>query len=143
MQLSPHFELSEFTRSYLATRLRLDNTPPDESIGAIQALCLNALEPLRMHFGRPVHINSGYRSPALNRAVGGVRSSQHIWTAGWAAVDLEIPGIPNQDVFDWLVANVPFDQLIAEFMKTDDPAAGWAHLSYSLIRNRKQVIRIG
>ena len=78
MKLSEHFDLNEFTRSATADRLHIDNSIPEEFIPNLKNLCQQVLEPLREHFGIPVIISSGYRCPALNRAVGGVPNSQHL-----------------------------------------------------------------
>lgn len=84
MELSEHFDLNEFTRSATADRLHIDNNlnPSDPTgqsiINNLRNLCQQFLEPLREHFGIPVIISSGYRCPALNRAVGGVSNSQHL-----------------------------------------------------------------
>ena len=75
--LSEHFNLTEFTTSLVAATRRIDNTPPLSAVGNLQQLCLHVLEPLRAHLGHAVRINSGYRSPRLNAAVGGVKTSDH------------------------------------------------------------------
>ena len=106
MKLSEHFDLNEFTRSATADRLHIDNSIPEELIPSLKNLCEKVLEPLRQHFGTPVVISSGYRCPALNRAVGGVPNSQHL--KGEAA-DIVMPKIA--DAFYWLIDNTPFDQL--------------------------------
>ena len=81
--LSEHFRLTEFTTSLVAVTRRIDNTPPLSAVSNLQQLCLHVLEPLRAHLGHAVRINSGYRSPRLNAAVGGVKTSDH--TRGCAA----------------------------------------------------------
>ena len=114
MKLTEHFSLSEFERSATADRLHIDNTIPEELIPNLKNLCVQVLEPLREHFGTPVVISSGYRCPALNRAVGGASNSQHL--TGEAA-DIIFPSTLNSqpstltDAFYWLIDNVPFDQL--------------------------------
>jgi hypothetical protein len=142
MKLSPHFSLAEFTRSQTATRRHIDNTPPPTSIPVIKDLCHNILEPVRLHFNRPVTISSGYRSPELNRLIGGVPTSQHIWTAEYAAVDFEITGADNEFIFDWVGLHCPYDQLILEFHTPGQPSSGWVHVSYSLTNNRHEAFRI-
>lgn len=103
-KLSPHFWLHEF----LATaHTELANVPNAAIIGNLEALCVNVLEPMRAALGGPVVITSGYRSPALNAAVGGVPNSQH--QLGEAA-DLYIPGVELDDIIDWLVRDGKFDQ---------------------------------
>jgi zinc D-Ala-D-Ala carboxypeptidase len=140
MQISEHFSLKEMTESYTATRLKIDNSPPNDVIENLKLLCQNVLEPIRKHFGKPVKINSAYRCPALNKAVGGASNSQHV--VGSAA-DIEVPGVANEELAKWIEKNLTFDQLIREFMKPNDPTAGWVHVSFSKARNRKQSIKIG
>lgn len=138
-QLSEHFHLSEFTRSQTAARRRIDNTPPAEAVEALRALCVNVLEPVRVHFARPVMISSGYRSPALNRAIGGAPSSQH--SKGEAA-DFEIPGVSNAEVCRWMHRNLNYDQLILEFYTPGQPNSGWVHVSWRVpYRNQELTAR--
>ncbi len=127
MKLSPHFYLSEFTQSQTATRLMLDNTPGRAEIAALTLLCEKVLEPVRENYGRPVNISSGYRSPAVNRALRGSRNSQH--TKGEAA-DFEIAGISNLRICQWMERRLNYDQLILEFYQPGIPASGWVHVSY-------------
>lgn len=131
MQLSAHFQLIEFTRSTTAVRRGLSNEPGLEQIEALRALCANVLEPLReLVTNRPIRINSGYRSLAVNQAVGGSRNSQHM--VGEAA-DLTVEGFTPAQVFDLLrVSELPFDQLILE--------GNWLHISYSRNQRRQQCL---
>jgi putative chitinase len=136
MQLSQHFNLKEFTKSETATRKRIDNTPNLEHANNLKMVCENILEPVRKHFGKPVRINSGYRGPALNKAVGGSAKSQH---CNGEAVDFEIDGLPNPDLAKWVAENCDFDQIILEFYDPKEgPNSGWVHASYSKGKNRKQ-----
>lgn len=128
MQLSDHFYLSEFTASQTASRLMIDNIPNSHEIAAMRTLCQKVLEPVRIHFNRPVRISSGYRSTALNRALMGARSSQHI--KGEAA-DFEINGIPNPDICNWMERRLNYDQLILEFYTPGIADSGWVHVSYT------------
>lgn len=127
MKLSTHFHLSEFTQSQTAIRLMLDNTPNRTQIAALKLLCEKVLEPVREHYNRPVMISSGYRSPAVNRAVRGSRSSQH---AKGEAADFELPGLANLSVCRWMERNLNYDQLILEFYEPGVPNSGWVHVSY-------------
>ena len=111
MQLSKNFTLAEFTKSQTATRRGLDNTPSQEHLGNATSLFRNVVQKIRDHFGVTV-INSGYRGPALNEAVGGSSNSQH---CKGEAVDIECPGTGNYDVAKWISENCDFDQLILEF----------------------------
>lgn len=139
MNLSPHFTLAEMVKSSVALRKGLDNTPPPEVIANLKALCENVLEPVRSHFGM-VTINSGYRSPAVNRAAGSKTSkSQHV--SGHAA-DFECPGTANAQVADWIRRMLKFDQLILEFHTPGDPHSGWVHVSWAGPANRNHVLTI-
>jgi putative chitinase len=137
MQLSEHFNLREFTKSETAIRKRIDNTPNAQHANNLKVVCEKILEPVRKHFGKPVRINSGYRGPALNAAVGGSNKSQH---CNGEAVDFEIDGLPNPDLAKWVADNCEFDQIILEFYDPKEgPNSGWVHASYtSSGTNRKQ-----
>lgn len=138
-QLSEHFHLSEFTKSQTASRRGIDNAPGAWEIGNLRKLCQNVLEPVRAHFGRPVVISSGYRSPALNRAIGGSVKSQHC--KGQAA-DFEIPGVSNVEVARWIHRNLNYDQLILEFYTPGQPNSGWVHVSWTApYRNQELTAR--
>jgi len=136
VRLSKHFTLAEFTRSNTASRRGIDNTPSAKHIAAMKLLCEEVLEPLRAHFGgRPVRVTSGFRSPALCRAIGSSSRSQH---AKGEAVDFEIPGVSNYEVACWIRDNLTFDQLILECYTQGSPNSGWIHVSYRKGRARKQ-----
>ena len=137
MRLSTNFTLAEFTKSQTATRKGLDNTPGPEHLENAKALFQNVVQPVRDNFGVTV-INSGYRGPALNEAVGGSSKSQH---CKGEAVDIECPGTGNYDVAKWIEDHCDFDQLILEFYKDNEPTSGWIHCSYSTNRNRNQSLR--
>jgi hypothetical protein len=139
MKLSEHFSLEEMTKSQTGSRKGIDNTPGEKEIQNLKLLCQNVLEKIRIHFGRPVNVNSGYRGPALNKAIGGAKKSQHL--TGQAA-DIEIAGIDNKILFCWIKDNLEFDQLILEYYKPGVPDSGWVHVSWNSEGNRKQVITI-
>lgn len=127
MKISQHFSLNEFTNSPTALARGISNVPTADHLANITHVVRTILEPVRLHFDKPVTINSGYRSPALNVAVGGSTTSQH---CNGEAVDFEIPGIPNKTVAEWVTANLPFDQCILEFYNPDEGAnSGWVHVS--------------
>jgi uncharacterized protein YcbK (DUF882 family) len=140
MKLTENFSLEEMTKSQTGARKNIDNTPTPEIIDNLKKLCENVLEKVRAHFGRPVMVNSGFRGPKLNKVIGGARNSQHL--TGQAA-DIEIPGLDNKVVFDWIKDNLDFDQLILEFYRPGIPDSGWVHVSWNSKKNRKQVIKIG
>ena len=135
MQLSNNFTLSELTKSQTALRRGIDNTPTDEHIANLEALCQHILQPVRNYFAKPVTVNSGYRGPALNEAIGGASSSQHC--KGQAA-DIEIPGISNYELANHISQHLEYDQLILEFYTPGDPNSGWVHVSYNVDGNRKE-----
>jgi zinc D-Ala-D-Ala carboxypeptidase len=138
-QLSEHFSLDEFTRSFAATRLGIDNTPPVEAVSNLQCLCQEVLEPLRRHARRPVVISSGYRSRQLNQAVGGATRSQH---CKGEAADIHIPDIrTGHEWFHYIATHLPFDQLIWEYVGT----AAWIHVSHRRRHadNRHQILAKG
>jgi hypothetical protein len=139
MQLSKHFELAEFIRSSTAKRAGISNMPTDAHLENIKLLCEKVLEPIRVHFARPIILSSGYRSSALNRAVGGSSSSQHC--SGEAAdIDMDGTNVTNAQIFNYIKDNLEFDQLIWEFGTDTNP--DWVHVSYeSNGRQRKQILR--
>jgi hypothetical protein len=134
MNLSKHFTLDEMLKSPTAQRLGIDNTPDAEQLENLRDLVEFILEPLRVHYGRPIIVTSGFRCPKLNKAVGGSSTSQH---AKGQAVDIRSVSDrrdDNKEIFDMIrEMKLPFDQLIDEF------DYDWVHVSYSP-RNRRQVL---
>ena len=131
IQLTTHFKLSEFTNSTTATARHIENTLSEsnpqqaEIIANLRALCENVLEPPRQWYGKPIAIGSGYRCPALNRAVGGVATSLHM--KGEAA-DLHLPSIAiGRQWIEHLLEVGLFDQLIWEH---DKSGHYWIHISF-------------
>ena len=122
MNLSPHFTLEELTRSEVAARNGWDNSPNQEEIANLQRLAYLLEKVKEAVGGKPVMINSGFRSKQVNDAVGSKDSSQH--RIGCAA-DLRVPGMtPKQVVDACITASVLFDQIILEF-------DAWTHISVS------------
>lgn len=137
MKLSPNFSLAEMTKSDTALRLDMDNTPGEEEITNLTALAENVLQKVRDHFGKGVKVNSGFRHPDVNGAVGGSKTSDHC--KGMAA-DIEIPGVANAELAEWIVENCEFRQVILEFYTPGIPDSGWVHVSYNPDDNKKQVL---
>ena len=137
MKLSKNFSLKEMTKSQTALRRGINNEPGDEQEANLQQLCEQVLQKVRDHFGKPVTVNSGYRSPELNKAIGGSTTSDHC--KGMAA-DIEIPGISNYEIADWIKENCEFRQLILEFYTPGVPDSGWVHVSYNYEENEKKVM---
>ena len=123
LQLSPHFRLSEFTRSRTAEAAGIDNRIPEALIPNLVTLCEAVLEPLRQHAGKPITISSGYRCPRLNALVGGVANSQHL--SGEAA-DLHLPSLAEgREWFHWIATYCSYDQLLWERRGS----TRWIHVS--------------
>lgn len=139
MQLSEHLSLAEVIRSESAKRHGVSNMPTEQHIKNFKLLAEKVFEPIREHFGKPIHISSGYRSQSLNGIIGGSLSSQH---CKGEALDLDMDGtdITNKQIFDFIKDHLEFDQLIWEFGTKDNP--NWVHVSYSSTdKQRKQVLR--
>jgi hypothetical protein len=101
-------------------------------------LAENVFQPIREHFGVPIHISSGYRSAALNKAVGGSASSQHC-TGEAIDIDMDGTSITNAQIFNFIKDNLNFDQMIWEFGTDTNP--DWVHVSYeSTGKQRKQIL---
>jgi len=126
MKLSENFTMAEFIKSDTANRLGIDNTPEGEHLENAKALFENVVQKVRDHFG-PTVINSGYRCPELNEAVRGSKTSQH---CHGEAADIEVPGVANGELAQWIVDNLEFDQVILEFYTPGEPSSGWVHVTY-------------
>jgi zinc D-Ala-D-Ala carboxypeptidase len=137
MNLTKNFTLEEMTKSETALRYDIDNTPNEQEISSMKLLAEKVLQPVRDHFGKGVKVNSGFRNQDVNQKVGGSRNSDHI--RGQAA-DIEIPGIPNAELAEWIKDNLEYNQLILEFYTPGVPDSGWVHVSYIPEDNKKQVL---
>ncbi len=138
MKLSDNFSLIEFTKSQTAERKGIENNPNEIHVIAMESLCHYILERVRSAFGKPVNINSGYRSPALCEAIGSKSTSQH---CDGEAADIEIYGVSNYDLAKYIENNLNFDQLILECWDGIEPNSGWVHVSYvNENANRKDVL---
>jgi hypothetical protein len=140
MKISQNLSLSEVTRSDSAKRHGIDNTPTAEHLENFKLLAEKVFEPIRLHFGTPIHISSGYRSEALNKFIKGSASSQH---CKGQAIDIDMDGssngVTNKMIFDFIKEKLDFDQLIWEFGTDSNP--DWVHVSYSKAGNRKQKLK--
>lgn len=129
MKLSEHFTLQELTFSSTAVAKKLDNTPSEAVLANLSKLSNGLLEVVRKAYGHPIKITSGYRSPKVNSAVGGSKTSQHL--TGEAA-DMKAIGTTNKELFDVIVKlikdrKILCGQLIWEYGTKKEP--GWIHLS--------------
>jgi hypothetical protein len=127
MKLSNNLSLAEMTKSSTAQRRGIDNMPTPEHMENMKVLAAKIFQPIREHFNRPILISSGYRSKALNDAIGGSQTSQH--SIG-EAIDIDMDGttLSNTDIFNYIKDNLDFDQLIWEFGNDEKP--DWVHVSY-------------
>jgi hypothetical protein len=130
-----HFTWAEVTRSPTATRLHINNGIPPELIpNAVYTA--EQMEVVRSVLGVPIHVNSWYRSPALNAAVGGAKTSAHMKAL---AVDFEPRGTPLMEAFHRLsLSSIPFDQLIHEGTRD---GADWIHIGFTVGTPRREVLR--
>ena len=138
MKLSKNFTLSELTKSQTAVRKNIKNEPSTAHVENLIHLAETVLQPIRDHFGKPVVISSGYRSPELCEAIGSSSKSQH---ARGEPADFEIMGVDNMQLAMWINKNTDFDQLILEFYEPGDPNSGWVHCSAVREGSRAQVLK--
>lgn len=141
MMLSAHLSVAEYIKSDTAKRKGIDNSMTPEHTENAKVLAEKVFEPIRLHFGKPIYLSSGYRSKALNSAIGGSLSSQH---CSAEAMDLDQDdrgtGVTNRMVFDYIKNNLDFDQLIWEFGDSQNP--DWVHVSFKVKGgNRKQILK--
>ena len=131
MKITTNFTLTELT----CTNTGLQNNPGKEQVIALITLCGKVLQPARNLIGEAIHVNSGFRSPAVNRAVGGARNSQHL--RGEAADITVLSREGNKQLFEIIRDNLSFDQLINERNYS------WIHVSYkSPKENRRQILHL-
>ncbi len=137
--ISKHISDREGVYSITATRRGIDNTPSEEHLENMKLLAEKIFEPLRKWVGGPIRINSFYRGPELNKAIGGSSKSQH---CKGQAMDIDDTGChkTNAEMYAWIKDNVDFDQMIWEF--GDDENPNWVHVSYvSPEENRNRCLK--
>lgn len=137
--ISKHISIKESVRSITAERLGLHNFPDNDTLINMQLIANRVFEPLREWVGGPIKINSFYRSPDLNKAIGGSKKSQH---CKGQAIDIDdtYGNATNAEMFNYIKDTLSFDQLIWEFGDDDNPS--WVHVSYvSEKENRQRVLR--
>ena len=138
MKLTENLSLAEVTKSATAIRMGITNTPSATHLIALKEVSKNIFQPCREHFGKPLAVTSGYRSEALNEAIGGSKTSQH---SKGEALDLDADvfgGFSNAELFNYIKDHLDFDQLIWEFGNNNNPA--WVHCSYKTRGNRNEVL---
>jgi zinc D-Ala-D-Ala carboxypeptidase len=132
--ISKHITFTEATHSPTAAKLGINNNPDKAQLEAMILVAEKCFEPLRTWYGKPIKVNSFFRSDLLNRAVKGSLTSQH---KKGEAIDLDAGSKEeNKKLFDWIKANLDFDQLLNEYNYS------WVHISYSKTKNRKQILII-
>ena len=125
--ISKYISYKEGVYSNTETRRGIDNTPNDEQLNNMELIADNIFEPLRTYVGGPIKINSFFRSPDLNTAIGGSGKSQH---CKGQAIDIDdtFGRMTNAEMYHWVKDNLDFDQMIWEFGNDDNP--NWVHISY-------------
>lgn len=132
-KIGKYFTLDELT----VTTTGLNNIPMQSEKENLVKLVDNILDPLRELYGKPIHINSGYRSPLVNKKIGGAATSQHV--RGQA---VDITGGSKEEnlkLFNLIVKNFKFDQII--FEKGDSKGPDWVHVSFSSTKNRGEKLK--
>lgn len=133
--MGKYFDIKELCHSDTANARGIDNTPNPYIKKNLEALIENVLDPVREWYGKPIYVNSGYRCPELNKAVGGVNNSQHI---NGEAADIDVfDEKENKKIFDYIVNYLNFDQCLWE------NNGAWIHVSYKREgENRKQALSL-
>ena len=137
--ISKNISYNEAVNSKTAQRLRIDNTPNAEQLNSMQNVAERVFQPLREYFNTPIYISSFFRSEALNKAIGGSKTSQH---CKGEAMDLDADifgGVTNAQIFNYIKDNLEFDQLIWEFGTDENPS--WVHVSYSQYQSRHTILK--
>ena len=125
--ISKHISYKEGVYSITATRLGINNTPNDDQLKNMELVAEEVFEPLRGYVDGPIKINSFFRSPDLNKAIGGSTKSQHC--KGQAMdIDDTYGKMKNSEMYYWIKEHLDFDQMIWEF--GDDNNPDWVHISY-------------
>ena len=138
-RISKHVSYKEGTYSNTAIRRDIDNTPNEEQLTNMKLLAKKVFEPIREWVGRPIKVNSFFRSTKLNTAIGGSSKSQHCLGQ---AIDIDdtFGYKTNAEMYYWIKDNLDFDQMIWEFGDDDNP--NWVHISYvSSEENRNRCLK--
>lgn len=139
MLISKNVSYKEAIKSNTATRLGIENLPDEQQIDNMKLVAEKIFQPLRKFVGGPIKINSFFRNPDLNRAIGGSSKSQHCLGL---AMDLDdtFGHKTNAQMFEWIRENLDYDQMIWEFGSDKNPA--WVHVSYvSPEKNRNRCLK--
>ena len=137
--ISKHISYKEGVHSITAIRKGIDNEPNEEQLANMKLVANNVFEPLRVFINGPIKVNSFFRSPDLNKAIGGSTKSQH---CKGQAIDIDdtYGKATNAEMYWWIKENLDFDQMIWEFGSNDNP--DWVHVSYvSPDKNRNRCLK--
>jgi hypothetical protein len=137
--ISKHISDKEGVYSRTALRLEIKNKPNKQQLNNMVELAENIFEPLRSYANGPIKINSFFRSPELNKAIGGSSKSQH---CSGQAIDLDdtFGHLTNAEMYSFIKEHLDFDQMIWEFGDDDNP--DWVHVSYvSPQENRNRCLK--
>lgn len=139
-KISEHITYDEATKSVVAIKYGIDNTPNENQLKNMILLAEQIFEPIRNYFDTRIAVTSFFRSKKLNSKLKGSKNSQHMSNNGSAIdIDADVYGIiTNGDIFNYVKNNLIFDQLIMEFPKPDGNPE-WVHISYNEGNNRKQI----
>jgi len=133
-KISKNISYKEATHSNTAKARKIDNTPDADTLVRMKLVAEKCFQPVREWYGKPINVNSFYRSEKLNWAIGGAKNSQHM---KGEAIDISAgSSIENEKIFNWLKDNVEFDQLLNEY------GFKWIHISYKINGNRNMVLNI-
>lgn len=139
MDISPHISYKEAVYSDTAKRLGIINIPDFEQLSKMVTVANEIFEPVRKHFGVPIHVSSFFRSAELNKVIGGSKTSQHVLGEAMD-IDADKYGkITNRQLFNYIKDNLKFDQLIWEFGTDKEP--DWIHVSFKKSNNRGEILK--
>lgn len=141
MKLSANFTVAEWTRSQVARDLGIPNSMPPSAIDNATILCERVLQPVRDVVG-PIRVNSGYRSPALNKAVGGSKRSLHMHRGMNAAADVECALVGNYELAHMLLNVLNSSSLLFELILEEpgpNKSDGWVHVG---LTDRSNISRV-
>ena len=136
IHLSKNLPLVEAIKSNTAIKNGIDNSPTEEHLANMKLVADKIFQPVREHFNIPIGVTSMYRSAALNKVIGGAKSSSHMTGQ---AIDMDADvygGVTNKEIFEYIIANLTFDTIIWEFGTSDEPA--WIHVAYREDNNRNR-----
>jgi zinc D-Ala-D-Ala carboxypeptidase len=139
MQLSKNLTLKEVIKSETAIRLGINNVPNDKQLENLKTVATEVFQKIRDYFGVPIKVASGFRCEALNKAVKGSKTSDHMTGS---ALDIDVDGfnyIDNKAIFNYVKDHLEFKQLIWEFGDSNNP--DWVHVAYVKGQNKKEVLR--